>query len=210
MKAKSVLVAMAALATVVRGVSAAEAQVPPSMRTPVLQAAPKIAPQKLDATLAPISLYPDPLVAQILVAATYPLEVVEADRWMQKPANAALKGRRMMSVLDQQTWDPSVKSLVPFPQILYTMDSNLKWTERLGNALLADQAAVLDSVQRLRERAEAASELVSPPQHSVSTYDGVVMIEAANPDIVCGYSHRIRTRQSALPVAHATTSSMGN
>ena len=105
MKAKSVLVVMAALATVVHGVSAAEAQVPPSMLAPVLQAALQIAAQKRDAMLAPITRYPDPLIAQISMAATYPLEAVEADRWLQEPANAALKGRQLMSVLDQQTWD---------------------------------------------------------------------------------------------------------
>ena len=162
------------------GLSQAEAQAP----IPTPQAAQQIAPQELDALLAPIALYPDTLVAQILMAATYPLEVVEADRWLQDPNNAALKGAQLTSALDQQPWDPSIKSLVPFPQILRMMDSNLDWTERLGNAFLANQAEVMDSVQRLRQRADAAGKLVSTPQQVVSTNDGEILIEPANPDIV--------------------------
>ncbi|MGC1578844.1 MAG: DUF3300 domain-containing protein, partial [Beijerinckiaceae bacterium] len=106
--------------------------------------------------MAPIALYPDPLLAEILMAATYPLEVVEADRWIQDPAHANLDRDRLTAVLEQEPWDPSVKSLVPFPQILKMMDFNLEWTERLGEAFLADQAGVMDSIQRLREEAKAA------------------------------------------------------
>ncbi|SDE44154.1 DUF3300 domain-containing protein [Paraburkholderia lycopersici] len=184
MKTNAVLTILVVLVMAAHGQSPAQAQMPPSMPVPVQQTAPQITPQELDAMLAPIALYPDPLVAQILMAATYPLEVVEADRWRQEPANASIEGEQLTSVLDQQAWDPSVKSLVPFPQILHMMDSNLEWTERLGNAFLDDEAAVMDSVQRLRQRAEAAGKLVSTPQQVVSTNDGVVVIEPANPDIV--------------------------
>lgn len=180
MKTYAVLTALAVLATGLHGPCAAEAQVPPPMPAPALQTA----PQELDAMLAPIALYPDPLVAQILMAATYPLEVVEADRWLQEPANAALTGEQLVGALDQQAWDPSVKSLVPFPQILHMMDSNLDWTERIGNAFLADEAAVMDAVQRLRQRAQAAGKLVSSPQQDVSTNDGVIEIEPADPGMV--------------------------
>jgi hypothetical protein len=141
-------------------------------------------PEQLDQLLAPIALYPDPLIAQILMAATYPLEVVEADRWLQDSQNASLKGDELTAALDQQTWDPSVKSLVPFPQILHMMDGNLDWTERLGDAFLADQAAVMDSVQRLRWRAEGAGTLRSTPQQVVTTEGQVITIEPANPEIV--------------------------
>ena len=120
------------------------------------QAVAQFTPEQLDQMLAPIALYPDPLLAQILMAATYPLEVVVADRWVQDRKNAALKGDRLTEALEQQPWDPSVKSLVPFPQILRMMDRNLEWTERLGDVFLANQAGVMDSVQRLRQRAEAA------------------------------------------------------
>ena len=106
--------------------------------------------------LRAIALYPDALLAQMLMAATYSLEVVEADRWLQDPHNASLKGEQLTAALERQTWDPSVKSLVPYPRILHMMDSKLEWTERLGEAFLADPAAVMDSIQRLRQQAESA------------------------------------------------------
>ncbi|WP_213766980.1 DUF3300 domain-containing protein [Caballeronia sp. dw_19] len=139
---------------------------------------------QLDQMLAPIALYPDPLVAQILMAATYPLEVVEADRWLEDPKNKALSGNQLATALEAQPWDPSVKSLVPFPQILRMMDSNLDWIERLGDAFLADEAAVMDSVQRLRRQAEAAGKLDSTSQQVVVTNGPAITIEPANPEIV--------------------------
>jgi hypothetical protein len=139
---------------------------------------------QLDQMLAPIALYPDPLVAQILMASTYPLEVVEASRWLQDPASAALTGQQLAWALQQQPWDPSVKSLVPFPQVLRMMDSNLQWTERLGDAFLAQQVAVMDSVQRLRRQAQAAGALTSTPQQVVSIEGPDILIEPVNPDVV--------------------------
>jgi len=140
--------------------------------------------EQFDQLVAPIALYPDPLVAQILMAATYPLEVVEADRWLRIPANAALKGEALTAALQQRPWDPSIKSLVPFPPLLHMMHANLEWTEQLGDAFLAQQADVMDAVQRLRQRAQAAGSLASTPQQTVSTEDQEIMIEPANPDIV--------------------------
>src|SRR5690349_10607468 len=99
--------------------------------------APVYAPEQLDQLVAPIALYPDPLLSQTLMAATYPLEVVEASRWVQVPANAQLRGDQLDAALQPMDWDPSVKSLVPFPQILKMMDSRLDWTQALGNAFLA-------------------------------------------------------------------------
>ena len=125
--------------------------------------APTYAAPQLDQLLAPIALYPDPLLAQILMAATYPLEVVEAARWVQDPNNARLRGDQLDAALQPQDWDPSVKSLVPFPQILQMMNSKLDWTQALGNAFLAQQADVMDSVQRLRAQAQAAGTLQSSP-----------------------------------------------
>ena len=182
MKARLVSTIAGALAGVILGASGAPAQVPPP--APPDQAAPQFAPEQLDQMLAPIALYPDPLVGQILMAATYPLEVVQADRWLQDPNNASLKGDQLTAALEQQTWDPSVKSLVPFPQILRMMDGNLDWTERLGDAFLANQAAVMDSVQRLRQRAEAAGKLQSTPQEEVTTEGQAIMIEPASPEII--------------------------
>ncbi|MHC6075308.1 DUF3300 domain-containing protein [Ralstonia solanacearum] len=145
---------------------------------------PRDTPEQLDQMLAPISLYPDPLVSQILMATTYPLEVVQADRWLRDPSHAALSGDQLADALAPLSWDPSVKSLVPFPQILRMMDDNLEWTERVGNAFLDDEAAVMDSIQRLRGRAQAAGKLASTPQALVSTQDGAISIEPTNPGVV--------------------------
>src|SRR6202051_1378387 len=139
---------------------------------------------QLDQLTAAIALYSDPLIGQVLTAATYPLEVVEAHRWLQDPANAALKGDQLAAALQEQSWDLSVKSLVPFPQILQMMDSNLEWTERIGDAFLPQRDAVMDSIQRLRHRAAAAGSLTSTPQQTVSTEDQDIAIEPANPDVV--------------------------
>jgi len=145
------------------------------------QAAPVYSEEQLDQMLAPIALYPDPLVAQILMAATYPLEVVEAERWLQDTQNAGLRGDQLAAALEQQPWDPSVKSLVPFPQIIRMMDQNLQWTEQLGDAFLAEQPQIMDSIQKLREQALAAGTLQSTPQQIVSTQDQTILIEPANP-----------------------------
>jgi Protein of unknown function (DUF3300) len=150
------------------------------------QVSPPLSREQLDQMLAPIALYPDPLLADILMAATYPLEVVEADRWIQDPAHAKLDGDRLAAVLEQEPWDPSVKSLVPFPQILKMMDLNLEWTERLGEAFLGDQAGVMDSIQRLREEAKTAGNLSSTPQQT-ATIEGEgkpITIEPPNPEDV--------------------------
>ena len=139
---------------------------------------------QLDQMLAPIALYPDALVAQILMAATYPLEVVQADRWVRDPAHAALGGDQLAEALAPLPWDLSVKSLVPFPGLLHMMNNNLGWTERVGNAFLADEGAVMDSIQRLRSRAQANGTLGSTTQAVVSTQDGAIIIEPTNPNVV--------------------------
>lgn len=165
--------------------SAALAQTPPQVPEPTpAQSPPALAPSALDQMLAPIALYPDPLVAQILMAATYPLEIVEAHRWLQDPNNAALRGDALATALTNQPWDPSVKSLVAFPQILAMMDGNLDWTERLGDAFLADQTAVGNAIQRLRQRAAAAGTLNTTQQEVVTTTPQEITIEPAMPDVV--------------------------
>jgi hypothetical protein len=138
---------------------------------------------QLDQLLAPIALYPDPLLTQILTAATYPLEVVEAVRWVQDPRNAKLKGDELASALQTLDWDPSVKSLVPFPQVLKMMDSQLEWTQKLGDAFLAQPSDVMDAVQRLRKEAQSAGKLVTTPQETVTTEQEAIVIEPASPEI---------------------------
>jgi len=141
-------------------------------------------PPELEQLVAPIALYPDQLLGQVLMAATYPIEVVQAARWTRDPANASLRGAALNSALAAIDWDPSVKSLVPFPQVLDTMDVHLDWMQKLGDAFLAQQAAVMDAVQHLRRRALADGRLRSAPQQVVVIEGDVIVIHAANPELV--------------------------
>ncbi len=113
--------------------------------------------EELDQLVAPIALYPDSLLAQVFMASTYPLEVVQAGRWVK--ANQNLKGDALTAALEKENWDPSVKSLVNFPQVLDMMNEKLDWTQKLGDAFLAQQKGVMDTVQKLRAKAEAEGNL---------------------------------------------------
>ena len=137
---------------------------------------------ELDQLLAPIALYPDELLSQILIAATYPLEVVEASRFVQQ--NPGLQGEALDQALAERSWDPSVQSLAAFPQVLAMMDDRLEWTQRLGDAFLVDQQRVMDTVQSLRQKAWNAGNLQSTPQQAVSAQGSVIIIEPAQPDVV--------------------------
>ena len=139
---------------------------------------------QLDQMLAPVALYPDGLLAQVLMAATYPLEIVQADRWLLAGHHVSLRGAELTQALQDQDWDPSVKALVPFPQVLHLLDGNIGWTEAVGNAFLADQGQVMASVQRLRQRAKAAGRLPSQAQEVVSTQDQAITIAPADPATV--------------------------
>ena len=147
-----------------------------------MQAKPVFTQQQLDQMLAPVALYPDSLLSQILMASTYPLEIVEAARWSK--ANPNLKGDDAVKAAEQNGWDPSVTSLVAFPQILTMMDSNLSWTERLGDAFLAQQPQVMETVQNLRQRAYAAGNLRSNDQVRVDQQGQTIVIEPPNPQVV--------------------------
>ena len=183
MKANWVQTVAGAAIVACLAVSAAPAQAP--MAAPPDQpASAQIAPGQLDQMLAPIALYPDELLGQVLMAAGYPLEVVEADRWLQDPANAKLAGDQLTAALDQQSWDPSVKSLVAFPRILNMMNGQLDWTESLGEAFIDDPDAVMDGVQRLRRQAQAAGKLRSNAQELVTDQDGEITIEPASAQTV--------------------------
>ena len=138
--------------------------------------------QELDQMLAPIALYPDALLSQILMAATYPVEVVQAARWSR--ANADLAGEDAVRAVDSMDWDPSVKSLVAFPQILDRMDEKLDWTERLGEAFLAQESQVMDTVQHLRRRAAATGHLSSGEYVRIVRQGDYVAIEPADPKVV--------------------------
>ncbi|WP_158287774.1 DUF3300 domain-containing protein [Falsiroseomonas bella] len=133
---------------------------------------------QLEALLAPIALYPDSLLMQVLMASTYPLEVVQAQRWVGQGNNAQLKGEDLAKALEAQSWDPSVKSLVPFPDVLTMMSDQLDWTQQVGDALLGQQEDVLNAVQVLRGRAHAAGTLQSGPQQTVNVTTNVVAAPA--------------------------------
>ena len=139
-------------------------------------------PEELDALLAPIALYPDELLSQILMASTYPLEVVQADRWVR--ANKDLKGDQLAVALEKQSWDPSVKSLVNFPQVLVMMSEKLDWTEKLGDAFLASEKDVMDTVQKLRLKAQEAGNLKTTEQQKVIVQEKVIVIEPAQPEVI--------------------------
>ena len=140
--------------------------------------------EQIDALVAPIALYPDALVTQVLMASTYPLQVVEAARWVENPANKSLSGTALETALEPLPWDPSVKSLVPFPTVLTMMNGNLDWMQQLGYAFADQQAAVLDSVQRLRRQAQAAGALTSSPEQVVRTEQQIIYIEPAQPNVI--------------------------
>jgi hypothetical protein len=128
--------------------------------------APLFKPEELDQLVAPIALYPDSLLAQVLMASTYPLEIVSAERWVK--ANPKLKDQALEDALQTQTWDPSVKSLTVFPEVLTMMNEKLDWTQKLGDAFLAQQTDVMNAIQRLRSKAQAQGNLKTTQQQKVS------------------------------------------
>jgi hypothetical protein len=156
--------------------------------------------EQLDALLASIALYPDELLTQVLMASTFPLEVVAAARWVEDPAHKSLTGDALVKALEAEPWDPSVKSLVPFPAVLATLNNNLSWLQQLGYAFATQQADVFASVQRLRRQAQSNGKLESTPEQVVRveqmmsepppgssqapTPQEVVVIQSAQPDTV--------------------------
>jgi hypothetical protein len=156
----------------------------------VLAQSPENAPSKafsreqLDQLLAPIALYPDSLLTQILMASTYPLEVAKANNWVK--ANKELKGDALAKALEKQEWDPSVKSMVNFPQVLQMMNDKLDWTQKLGDAFLAQQKDVLATVQTLRAKALEAGNLKTTKDQKVVVEQNpqIILIQQADPQVV--------------------------
>jgi uncharacterized membrane protein YgcG len=139
-------------------------------------------PEDLQQLVAPIALYPDSLVAQILAASTFPDQVVEADQWVQ--AHPDLKGDALGQSVDQQTWDPSIKALTAFPSVLGNMNKNLSWTSSLGDAYYNQQQDVMDAIQVMRQRAQEAGNLKTTPQQTITSQDSTIIIEPASPEVV--------------------------
>ena len=158
-------------------VSVAFAQTPP----PASRKAAATQPE-LDQMLAPIALYPDSLLSQIFMAASYPLEVVEAARWSR--ANPGLKGDEAVKAVEQKDWEASVKSLAAFPQVLAMMDQQLEWTARLGDVFIAQEPQVMETVQNLRQKAYAAGNLRSTEQAYVVQQGETYVIQPASPEVV--------------------------
>ncbi|HUL96670.1 MAG TPA: DUF3300 domain-containing protein [Usitatibacter sp.] len=184
------VVVLAFAATLVLEPVAFAQQPPPAQSAPPPSGAPGskegFTQQDLDELLAPIALYPDALLSQVLMASTYPLEVVEAARWQK--ANASLKDQALQDALEKQTWDPSVKSLTVVPQVLTMMNEKLDWTTKLGDAFLAKQEDVLKTVQSLRKKADAAGNLKSSDEMTVKKETEnsvqVIKIEQPKPEVV--------------------------
>ena len=163
---------------------------PPSGQGAPVSASGQAVPEKafkqevLDQLVAPIALHPDAVLTQILIASTYPLEVVQAERWVKQ--NKSLKGDAMTAALEKQPWDASVKALAPFPDVLTMMSEKLEWTQKLGDAFLAQQKDVMDTVQKLRRKASETGNLKTTKEQKVTVEPEtkVVVIEPANPEVV--------------------------
>ena len=186
------LIALAMLMAIPVAVSAQTADNPPAPGNPVQPAsqsppsAELLKPEQLEALVAPIALYPDELLANVLAASTYPLEVVQSDRWLKERKN--LKGDALKKEVDKQSWDDSVKALASTPDVISMMSDKLDWTKNLGDAVLAQQADVMDAIQRLRTKAYDSKKLVTTKQQKVSVQTQeskqVIVIESADPDTI--------------------------
>src|SRR5215216_6666836 len=146
---------------------------------------PKLASGEVDSLVAPIALYPDQLLAQTLAASTYPLEIIQLQQWMDRNKN--LQGKALADAVAKQPWDPSIQSLVEFPDVVQRMAGNIQWTTDLGNAFLAQQSDVMDAVQRLRGKAQGTGNLKTSAQtkvetQTVSSGQQVITIAQAKPD----------------------------
>ena len=160
--------------------AAAQEPAYPSDESPMQSAAPT--PAELQQLVAPIALYPDALVAQILAAATFPEQIVEADRWMQQ--HGGLTGQQLAQEVDREAWDPSVKALTAFPSVLANMDKNLSWTSSLGDAYVNHEPDVMGAIQDMRRRAQAAGNLNTTSQTNVTQEGRTIVIEPAAPEVV--------------------------
>ena len=156
--------------------------VPPYSYSQGSQPPPVFKAEELDQMLAPIALYPDSLLTQILMASTYPLEIVQADRWAKQ--NKDMKGDALAKALEAQPWDPSVKSLVNFPQVLTMMSEKLDWTQKLGDAFLAQQKDVMETIQKLRAKAQASGNLKTTKEQVVKVEKEIIIIEPASPQVI--------------------------
>ena len=153
---------------------------------PAEQTAAKIPADQLDSLVAPIALYPDPMLSQTLVASTYPLEIVQLQQWLAQ--NKGMNEKQLAEAVKKQDWDPSIQGLAALPDVVKLLSENIKWTTDLGNAFLAQQNDVMDAVQRMRKKAQDAGNLKSSEQQKVETKvvesKQVIVVQQANPEVV--------------------------
>jgi hypothetical protein len=169
--------------------AAAQDSTPPSAKpatAAVADSAKPLPPEQLEALVAPIALYPDPLLAQTLVASTYPLEIIQLQQWLVK--NPGLKDKALADSVAKQPWDPSIQSMAAIPDVVKRLADDIQWTTDLGNAFLAQQAAVMEAVQRMRKKAADKGALVSNEQQKVDTQvvekKTVIVVEPTNPEVI--------------------------
>ena len=152
------------------------------------QDTPNLPSDQLDSLVAPIALYPDPLLSQVLVASTYPLEIVQLQQWLAQPKHKDLKDDALVKAIEKEDWDPSVQGMAALPEAVKQLAENIKWTTDLGNAFLAQQSEVMDAVQRMRVKAKDAGNLKSNEQMKVETQvvenKSVVVIQQASPEVI--------------------------
>ena len=179
-----VFTAILCIAILVPGNAMAEQTQPSATQT--TQTAVKLPPEQLDSLVAPIALYPDPLLTQTLVASTYPLELIQLKQWLDQHKD--LKDKALADAVQKEDWDPSIQSLAALPDLVKQLADNIKWTADLGNAFLAQQSDVMDAVQRMRKKAKDGGKLKSSEQQKVETQvvenKQVIVIEQANPEVI--------------------------
>src|SRR6201998_4931301 len=178
----------AILCSIVLFVGDTSAYISPSSQAPAAASssqspAPKIPTDQLDSLVAPVALYPDPLLAQTLAASTYPLEIIQLQQWLEKNKN--LKDKALADAVAKQAWDPSVQALAGLPDVVKRLADDIQWTTDLGNAFLAQQSDVMAAVQRMRQKAQGTGNLKSNEQQKVETKvvekQSVIVIEQPNP-----------------------------
>jgi hypothetical protein len=181
------LLAVICTMALIPGDALAYAQPPSAVQVSLPQdQAAKIPPDQLDSLVAPIALYPDPLLAQTLAASTYPLEIIQLQQWLGR--NSTLKDKALADAVAKQQWDPSIQALAALPDVVKRLADDIQWTTDLGNAFLAQQNDVMDAVQRMRKKAQDTGNLKSTEQQKVETSvienKSVIVVEQANPQVV--------------------------
>ena len=205
------LIALLCVALLAGGESALLAQEAPQTApaAPAEPAAEKLSPDQLDSLVAPIALYPDPLLAQTLAASTYPLELVQLQQWLAKNPN--LKDKALADAVAKQPWDPSIQSMAAVPELVKRLSDDIQWTTQLGDAFLDQQSDVMDAVQRMRKKAEDKGALTSNEQQKVETKviesKETIIIQQSNPEVVYvpSYNPTVVYPPPVYPIPPSTT-----